>query len=199
MLNIDFFAGKTMTTQSHTHDNSPTIQLGSAVVLHAEVTTAGEGEVISGEHDLLEFVCGEGQIFEAIEQAVMGKVEGDIVYVQLEPEQHVGEYDAELVRVEERTGFPDALEEGMMFEGLPNGLDAHAELDPDHAKRIYLVTDVTDDVVVLDGNHPLAGIALRFKLVVESINKPAPEGETAPEVVAPDTGFAPNFKSISRN
>lgn len=179
--------------------DAQTIQLGSAVVLHATVTTAGEGEVISGEHDLLEFICGEGQIFEAIEQAVMGKVEGDIVYVQLEPEEHVGEYDAELVRVEERTGFPDALEEGMMFEGLPNGADAHTALDSDHAKRLYLVTDVTDEVVVLDGNHPLAGIALRFKLVVESVHLPS-AAERAGEPAEPSaTGdFALNFKAISR-
>lgn len=177
---------------------TPTIQAGAAVVLHAVVTTAGEGEEISGEHDLLEFVCGEGQIFEAIEQAVMGKMEGDIVYVQLEPEEHVGEYDAELVRVEERTGFPDALEEGMMFEGLPNGADAASGLDADHAKRIYLVTDVTDEVVVLDGNHPLAGIALRFKLTVESINQPAPAAPSAETSSEPEKVFATNFKAISR-
>lgn len=180
-----------------------TIQQGSAVVLHAWVTTAGEGEVISGEDDTLEFVCGQNQIFEAIESAVLGKTEGDIVYVQLEPEQHVGDYDAELVRVEERTGFPDNVEEGMLFEGLPNGADAHT--DPDHAKRIYLVTDVTDEVVVLDGNHPLAGIALKFKLTVRSIDaaqeetKEQTQDQTQdPNTVAGSAAFAPNFKAITR-
>jgi FKBP-type peptidyl-prolyl cis-trans isomerase SlyD len=166
-----------------------TIQQGSVVVLNALVTTAGEGDVISGEDDTLEFTCGKGEIFEAVEKAVLGMKVGEIAYVQLEPEEHVGDYDAELVRVEERSGFPDAVEEGMMFEGLPS--DSELDLNPEHAKRIYLVTDVTDDVVVLDGNHPLAGIALKFKLTVASIDAP---------VASPShpTDFAPNFKAISR-
>jgi FKBP-type peptidyl-prolyl cis-trans isomerase SlyD len=165
------------------------IQQGSVVVLNALVTTAGEGEVISGEDDTLEFTCGKGEIFEAVEKAVIGLAVGEVAYVQLEPEEHVGDYDAELVRVEERTGFPDAVEEGMMFEGLPN--ESELDINPEHAKRIYLVTDVTDDVVVLDGNHPLAGIALKFKLTVASIDAPiAPESHS--------TDFAPNFKAISR-
>lgn len=166
-----------------------TIQQGSRVVLNALVTTAGENEVISGEDDTLEFTCGKNEIFEAVEKAVMGLSVGQEAYVQLEPEEHVGDYDAELVRVEERVGFPDAVEEGMMFEGLPS--DSELDLNPEHAKRIYLVTDVTDDVVVLDGNHPLAGIALKFKLTVASIDA-VEKSEIHP------TDFAPNFKAISR-
>ncbi len=52
---------------------------------------------------------------------------------------------------------------GMQFEGLPEGCGPH------ESDRIYTVTDVTDDVVVLDGNHPLAGIAVRFSLTLHSI------------------------------
>jgi FKBP-type peptidyl-prolyl cis-trans isomerase SlyD len=166
-----------------------TIQQGSRVVLNALVTTAGENEVISGEDDTLEFTCGKNEIFEAVEKAVIGLSVGQEAYVQLEPEEHVGDYDAELVRVEERVGFPDAVEEGMMFEGLPS--ESELNLDPEHAKRIYLVTDVTDDVVVLDGNHPLAGIALKFKLTVASI-------DAAEKLASHATDFAPNFKAISR-
>ncbi len=170
-----------------------TIQQGSVVVLNALVTTAGEGEIISGEDDTLEFTCGKGEIFEAVEKAVIGLGVGEIAYVQLEPEEHVGDYDPELVRVEERAGFPDAVEEGMMFEGLPGDSEQNSQPDEDdnRAKRLYLVTDVTDDVIVLDGNHPLAGIGLKFKLTVASIDAPvAPESHP--------TDFAPNFKAISR-
>jgi FKBP-type peptidyl-prolyl cis-trans isomerase SlyD len=166
-----------------------TIQQGSRVVLNALVTTAGENEVISGEDDTLEFTCGKNEIFEAVEKAVIGLSVGEEAFVQLEPEEHVGDYDAELVRVEERVGFPDAVEEGMMFEGLPS--ESQFDLDPEHTKRIYLVTDVTDDVVVLDGNHPLAGIALKFKLTVASI-------DAAEKPASHATDFAPNFKAISR-
>ena len=166
------------------------IQTGSTVVLHAIVTTAGEGELMSGEDDTLEFICGKDQVFTAVEAAVMGLAVGEVAYVQLEPEEHVGEYDPELVRVEERESFPDNVEEGMMFEGLPNEVNA----DPDQAKRLFLVTDTTDDVVVLDGNHPLAGIALKFKLTVKSIDAPVVD-EPVEEVT---TAFASSFKEISR-
>jgi FKBP-type peptidyl-prolyl cis-trans isomerase SlyD len=101
----------------------------------------------------------------------MGLSVGDIAYVQLEPEEHVGEYETEFLRVEERSLFPDNLEEGMLFEGLPRDSDLLNSTDESElVQRIYLVTDVTDDAVVLDGNHPLAGMALKFQLTVVSID-----------------------------
>ena len=57
----------------------------------------------------------------------------------------------------------------MQFEGVP---DAEEEDDADEADDeplIYTVTDVADSQVVLDGNHPLAGMALRFWVQVEDI------------------------------
>lgn len=147
------------------------IQLGSIVVVKTIITAAADNEVLSGEDDVLEFTCGKNQIFEAVEAAVMGLSVGDIAYVQLEPEEHVGEYETELLKVEERSLFPDNLEEGMLFEGLPTDSDLlNASDEPELAQRIYLVTDVTDEAVVLDGNHPLAGMALKFQLTVVSID-----------------------------
>lgn len=51
----------------------------------------------------------------------------------------------------------------MQFEGMPESADAGEE------PAIYVVTDIADDKVVLDGNHPLAGIALRFELTVTDV------------------------------
>jgi FKBP-type peptidyl-prolyl cis-trans isomerase SlyD len=192
-----------------------TIQLGSTVVVKTVITSAGDNEVLSGDDDVLEFTCGKHQIFEGVESAVMGLSVGEIAYVQLEPEEHVGDYDTEFLRVELREHFPDNIEEGMLFEGLPSERDAQ-ELahDPEHAQRIYLVTDVTDEAVVLDGNHPLAGMALRFQLTVVSIDDAAPEGveyvedvagvdevddiAETDETAADAADFAPNFKAIGR-
>ena len=80
--------------------------------------------------------------------------------MQLEPEQAFGEYDAELVRVEpvERYG-----------EGLAIGM----EIEED--SRFYTVTDVAGGKVVLDGNHPLAGMALRFSLEIVAVRSASPE------------------------
>ena len=86
--------------------------------------------------------------------------------MQLEPQDAFGEYDPDLVKVEARGRFPEPLEVGMQFEGTPE------EGDDDLDSLIYTVTDVAEDKVVLDGNHPLAGMALRFALNVKEVREP---------------------------
>ena len=66
---------------------------------------------------------------------------------------------------EKRALFPDNVEPGMRFEGLPEG---HATPDMP-ADTIYTVTEVYPSHVVLDGNHPLAGLALRLHLMVRDV------------------------------
>jgi FKBP-type peptidyl-prolyl cis-trans isomerase SlyD len=99
-------------------------------------------------------------IFPAVEEALQGKAQGEKVEVHLEPEDAFGEYDAELVRLAERAQFPPELEIGMQFE---------QEAGPEDESLIYMVTEIEDDKVVLDGNHPLAGMALRFACTVVAV------------------------------
>lgn len=101
--------------------------------------------------------------FPKIEEALDGHEPGYETLIQLEPQDAFGEYDPELVKIEERSRFPEPLEAGMQFEGTPE--DGDDELD----SLIYTVTDVAEDKVVLDGNHPLAGMALRFSLSVQEV------------------------------
>jgi FKBP-type peptidyl-prolyl cis-trans isomerase SlyD len=100
--------------------------------------------------------------------------------IQLEPNEAFGDYDPELLKIEPRVRFPEPLEVGMQFEGVPEveaqeGAEAAslaAEVDDgDEDTLIYTVTDVADNQVVLDGNHPLAGMALRFWVQVEDIRE----------------------------
>ncbi|MGH8807199.1 MAG: FKBP-type peptidyl-prolyl cis-trans isomerase, partial [Noviherbaspirillum sp.] len=65
--------------------------------------------------------------------------------------------------IEPRNRLPEPLEVGMQFEGTPDGADS------DEESLIFTVTDIADDKVVLDGNHPLAGMALRFTLDVADV------------------------------
>ena len=83
------------------------------------------------------------------------------VAVTLEPDDAFGEYEADLLRVEPRDRFPETLEKGMQFEGMPGERESEA--------RIYTVTDVTGDKVVVDANHPLAGERLWFKGTVMEV------------------------------
>ncbi|HXA47201.1 MAG TPA: peptidylprolyl isomerase, partial [Burkholderiaceae bacterium] len=95
-----------------------------------------------------------------IEEALDGKQTGYQTVIQVEPDDAFGEYDANLVKVEPRNRLPTPLEVGMQFEGMPDGGEEGEE------SLIFTVTDIADDKVVLDGNHPLAGMALRFDLNV---------------------------------
>jgi len=103
---------------------------------------------------------GYAGIFPLVEEALQGKAPGESVEVRLEPEDAFGEYDAELVELEERARFPAELAVGMQFE---------QEGGPDEELLIYTVTDIAGDKVVLDGNHPLAGMALNFACTVLAV------------------------------
>ena len=115
------------------------------------------------ERELTYLQGGYGSVFPRIEQALAGHGAGYHTSVYLEPEDSFGDYDPELVRLAPRSLFPDDLEVGMTFEGVPGEVD-----DED---VMYIVTDMADDVVVLDANHPLAGMALRFDLQVLDVRE----------------------------
>ena len=137
------------------------IEQGRVVTLAYELRNA-DGEPLEEENARMAYLHGGyGGIFPRVEKELEGKAVGHEVSVTLEPEDAFGEYDADLLRVEPRERFPEALEVGMQFEGVPG--------DREEEARIYTVTDVTDDGVVVDGNHPLAGERLWFKCAVAEV------------------------------
>ena len=103
---------------------------------------------------------GYGELLAALEHALEGKAPGESIRLQLEPEQAFGEYDAALLRVEPAARYGDGIAVG-------------TEVEED--ERSYTVTDVAAGKVVLDGNHPLAGMALRFSCQVLSVRSAQPE------------------------
>ena len=105
-----------------------------------------------------------------IEEELDGKEAGYASTIQIEPEDGFGDYDPALVKVEPRDRLPEPLEVGMQFEGMPDGND-----DDGEEAMVFTVTDIADDKVVLDGNHPLAGMALRFELSVVEVRAASEE------------------------
>ena len=140
----------------------------SQVVRNTVVTldysvTDPDGELVdAGQEPLVYLHGGYDDIFPQIEEAVQEKRIGESVVVKMQPDDAFGEYDAELIQIEPRTGFPEELQVGMQFEGVPDS-------DDDDDILIYRVTDIADDKVVLDGNHPLAGMALVFTCTVTDV------------------------------
>ena len=143
----------------------------TVVTLDYNVTDPDGTLVDAGEEPIVYLHGGYDDIFPMIEEAVQDKKVGESVVVKMQPDDAFGEYDAELVQIEPRNVFPEELQVGMQFEGLPEGGD-------DDDAIIYRVTDIADDKVVVDGNHPLAGMALVFTCTVTAI-RPASAEEVA--------------------
>ena len=130
------------------------------------------GEELDVLDDPVEFLVGGDDLFDVIEEALQGLKAGAELELQIEPEQGFGDFDDQLLFLESRQLFPAELEEGMTFEGssLPAGCNPDAPRD-----AFYTVTEIYPEHVVLDANHPLAGIALRLQLTIESIREATEE------------------------
>ena len=113
-----------------------------------------QGAELSPPAELSYLHGGYGEMLPALEQALEGKGAGESLQVQLEPEQAFGEYDPQLLRVEPLGRYGEGVTVGMQIE---------------EASRLYTVTDIAGGSVVLDANHPLAGMALRFSVVILTV------------------------------
>ena len=138
-----------------------------------------QGVEIDELADPLEFFYGGEDLLAKVEEALAGHEAGFATTLHLEPEHAFGEYDPELVFFEARGIFAEALEPGMQFDGPPPGTKTPGLAED----TIYTVTEVYPKHVVLDGNHPLAGIALRLALTVVDVRE-----ATADEIEAGSVG-----------
>jgi len=138
------------------------VQVGQDTVVELTYElTDSDGKLVERTEDPIEYLHGgyDG-IFPLVERALAGKNVGDSCRVRLEPDDAFGEYDAELMHLEPRSKFPADVAIGMRFEG--RGVESGTKL-------VYTVTDVADDKVVVDGNHPLAGRTLQFTCTVTAV------------------------------
>jgi FKBP-type peptidyl-prolyl cis-trans isomerase SlyD len=141
-----------------------------------------QGQLIDELAEPVEFFFGGEDLLPKVEEALTGQSEGFEAHLHLEPEHAFGEYESAWVCFESRQLFPDSLEPGMQVEGLPEGAST-----PDMpAGLIYTVTEVYPEHVVLDANHPLAGIALRIALKVAGVR-----AASAEELAAGSLGESP--------
>lgn len=104
----------------------------------------------------LEFTVGEEQVIAGFDRAVVGLKPGESCKVTVAPEDGYGEHVPEMVAEVERHLIPDndKLVLGSMLEvGLEDGQTLEVQ-----------VVELSDELVVLDGNHPLAGKELHFEI-----------------------------------
>lgn len=124
--------------------------------------TLDDGTVFdsSREREPLEFNLGTGQVIPGFDQALTGMKPGESKKVTIPADQAYGPYRDELVLVVDRAEFPAEI--------APT-LGDQFELSQDGQSFVVNVTDVNDDSVTLDANHPLAGEDLTFELQLVEI------------------------------
>ncbi len=126
------------------------------------------GDVLDELDEPVEFLLGGDDLLAKIEESLQGHQSGDRLELHLEPEHAFGDYDEALVFFEPRSLFPAELEEGMTFDGAALPAGVNGQIPRDH---IYTVTEIYPEHVVLDGNHPLAGIAIRLAVRIEAVRQ----------------------------
>ncbi|HEX4844265.1 MAG TPA: peptidylprolyl isomerase [Limnobacter sp.] len=173
------------------------VEDGMVVTLDFELCDA-QGEMIQprGGEPIVYLQGGENEVFPKIQDALQGKSVGDEVFLQLEPEDAFGDFDPELMRIEDLDNFPDDLAIGMQLEEVPVDDESEPDVQADESNtgfgRVWTVTDIAEGKVVLDGNHPFAGMALRYHLKITDIRE-ANEEEKAQGAAAQSLfSVAPN-------
>jgi len=138
-----------------------------------------QGQAIDDLTEPLEFFFGGHDLLPKLEECLTDQRAGFATDLHLEPEHGFGDYDPALVCFEDRALFPGHLEQGMQFDGLPEGA-ATTGMKTD---AIYTITEIYPSHLVLDGNHPLAGMALRLSVKVHAVRE-ATEEEAAAQTLS---------------
>ena len=145
------------------------IQKDSAVTLRYKVTDASTQKPIDEGRDPMVYLHGGyDNTFPKIEAALEGKETGFQATLNLQPEDAFGARDESLVRTIPKSEFPPGVKVGGQLEGRND------QGEP----QVFTVMKIKGPQVILDGNHPLAGKALKFSLTVTGV-RAATEEEIA--------------------
>lgn len=143
------------------------ISKNSVVTLNYTLTN-DQGEILDESQDgSFLYMHGAGGIIPGLESLLEGKSAGDTFTAHIEPADGYGERDDSMVQVVPRDMFDKEhpIEEGIQF---------HAE-SPEGDMLTVTVTKVEGDDITVDGNHPLAGIALNFDIKITDIREASAE------------------------
>jgi peptidylprolyl isomerase len=110
------------------------------------------------EREPIEFILGQDTVIPGFEQAVIGMEVGESKDVSIPPEEGFGDYSEDLVVNIEKTILPPDInpEVGMQLEVSSE--------EEEETSRVFTIADIAEDSITLDGNHPLAGAEIAFKI-----------------------------------
>ncbi len=139
------------------------IEKNRVVGIHYTLTD-NDGKVLDssiGNQPLL-YLHGNGNLIPGLENALEGKRKNDRMNVKVEPELGYGEFDENMIFEVNRSQFDYSgeIKKGMQFQ-----------MHTDHGHQVVTVSKIEGDVIVLDGNHPLAGQELNFDVEVTEVRE----------------------------
>jgi FKBP-type peptidyl-prolyl cis-trans isomerase SlyD len=143
------------------------IAKNTAVQIHYTLKNdAGEVLDSSEGSEPLAYLQGNGNLIPGLEKALEGKRAGEDVNVAIPPEDGYGVRDASLIQDVPRSAFEGIaqLEVGMQFQA-----------DSNHGPRTVTVTQVSADLITVDGNHPLADQTLHFAVKIIEVRAASKE------------------------
>lgn len=154
------------------------VTANTAVTLRYKVSDAVTHKLIDEGRDPMVYLHGGyDNTFPKIEAAIDGQEVGFQTTLNLQPEDAFGVRDESLVRTIPKSEFPPGVKVGGQLEGRND------QGEPQH----FTVTKIKGPQVILDGNHPLAGKALKFSVTVTGV-RAATEEEIAHRHVHGDHG-----------
>lgn len=133
----------------------------TAVTIHYTLTNdAGEVLDSTAGGEPMAYLHGRGNIISGLEKTLQNKNVGDTFDVRIEPEDAYGEFSEDMIQVVSREMFDgiDDLEVGMQFHAAVNS-----------GSGIVTVMKIDGDDITIDGNHPMAGLALSFAIEVVGV------------------------------
>ncbi len=134
------------------------------VVVIDYTLTDNKGEVIDTSEGAgpLAYLHGAGNIVEGLEEALTGKEAGEQVKVSIEPAKGYGERHEDMQQdvPKELFGGVENIEVGMQFQS-----------ETDQGPVLVTVVAITDELVTVDGNHPLAGVDLNFDVTIREVRE----------------------------
>ncbi|MGL4688088.1 MAG: FKBP-type peptidyl-prolyl cis-trans isomerase [Fusobacteriaceae bacterium] len=139
------------------------IEENKVVTLDFKVYDVETKEILEDTAELGPFfyIHGIGSFIPKIEEELEGKEKGYIGTLELSPEEGYGEYDPELLDEMSRADFVE-------FDDIYEGMEFMADMDDD-SEQSYIIKEIDDDKVIVDGNHPFSGKNLRFELNVTDV------------------------------
>lgn len=146
------------------------MKIGKNTIVTIDYTLKdAEGEIIdtsSGAEPLV-YLHGIGALIAGMESGLEGKSPGDEFQVVITPDQGYGEYDEEDVMEIELAAFEDPT---MVQVGMELVLETE-----DEGEFAAVVTEIGEEVAIVDRNHPLAGMTLHFEVAVREVRKASAE------------------------